>query len=225
MKETKQKKEGAWMTPNDIVLKMINFIDDDFYKTNVLEPTAGEGAIVLEILNKKLNIGMTPQEAINTTFANEFDEGRYNTMVKNINDWCIEHGCNIEINNIRLGDAVNIDFDDWIGNEQGYNVITNLPFGSWENSNLPKQIINNLSNHHAVYLTKWSTGCCKKYVPHVKKFENVVFPGIAYDTLLWEYDTAYTEGDIWIYWPIPKFPKHKLKKEYTKAGQTDEEIL
>lgn len=58
MKETKQKLDGAWMTPNDIVLKMINFIEDDFYKTNVLEPTAGEGAIVLEILNKKLTIGM-----------------------------------------------------------------------------------------------------------------------------------------------------------------------
>lgn len=91
MIELKRKKEGAWMTPNDIVLKMINFIEDDFYKTNVLEPTAGEGAIVIEILNKKLSIGMTPQEAINTTYANEFDEGRYNTLLNNINQWCIEH--------------------------------------------------------------------------------------------------------------------------------------
>jgi hypothetical protein len=54
-------------------------------------------------------------------------------------------------------------------------------------------------------------------VPHVKKFENVVFPGIVYDTLLWEYDPEYTEGDIWIYWPLPKLPKHKLKKNWKEV--------
>lgn len=218
-KETIQKEMGQWMTPDDIVTKMLDFAPQEWFSNNILEPTAGDGQIVIQILNRKIEYGMTPQEAIDTTFMNELDNNYYNKLVERISNWCSEHNCSINENNIKNEDARYIDYNSWIGD---FNIISNLPFSSWANSRLTNQIINSLSDHHSVYLTKWSTGCYKKYVPHVKKFENIVFPGILFDTLLWEYDPEYTEGDIWIYWPTPKFPKHKLKKEYTKAGQTDE---
>lgn len=208
MKESEQKKEGAWMTPEEIVIKMINFGDLN-YKKNIFEPTAGDGAIVMKILEKKIELGMTPQDAINTTYGNELNKERYDILVTRVKEFCKNHNCQYPEKNFSNDDILKkeIDFDN-------YEIITNLPFGSWSNSNLPRQIINKFIDIKAVYLTKWTTGCNKKYVPHVKKFENVVFPGIVYDTLLWEYDPEYTEGDIWIYWPLPKLPKHKLRKDW-----------
>lgn len=211
MKETEQKKKGQWMTPDDIAKHMIDFAPQEWYKDNILEPTAGNGQLVIQILNRKVELGMTPQEAIDTTYMNEFDEPVFNELVNRVVDWCKEHNCEANRDRIFNQDARTLSLGDI-----DYKVITNLPFGSWANSSLPRQIINNL-NKPAVYLTKWSTGCYKKYVPHVKKFENVVFPGIVYDTLLWEYDPEYTEGDIWIYWPLPKLPKHKLKKNWKEV--------
>lgn len=209
MKETEQKKMGQWMTPEDIVNKMLDFAPVIWYAGNILEPTAGNGNIVIGILNKKVELGMTPQQAVDTTYMNEFDKDLYDKMVQRVIMWCDEHNVNIGLlhNHIFNEDArtlkLNVD----------YKVITNLPFGSWTNSSLPRQIINNLQKP-AVYLTKWSTGCNQKYCKSVLKFENVVFPGIVYDCLLWLYDpnVVYEEPQVWIYWPIPRFPKHKLKK-------------
>ena len=208
MKETEQKKMGQWMTPEDIVNKMLDFAPVKWYAGNILEPTAGNGNIVIGILNKKVELGMTPQQAIDTTYANEFDEEKYKELICRVFDWCYNNNAELKIDHITMQDARTLD----MGNIE-YNIITNLPFGSWSNSSLPRQIINNLRKP-AVYLTKWSTGCNQKYCRSVLKFENVVFPGIVYDCLLWLYDpnVVYEEPQVWIYWPIPRFPKHKLKK-------------
>lgn len=208
MKETEQKKMGQWMTPEDIVNKMLEFAPVKWYAGNILEPTAGNGNIVIGILNKKVELGMTPQQAIDTTYANEFDEEKYKELISRVLDWCSNNNAELKIDHITMQDARTLD----MGNIE-YNIITNLPFGSWNNSSLPRQIINNLRKP-AVYLTKWSTGCNQKYCRSVLKFENVVFPGIVYDCLLWLYDpnVVYEEPQVWIYWPIPRFPKHKLKK-------------
>lgn len=208
MKETEQKKMGQWMTPEDIVNKMLDFAPVKWYAGNILEPTAGNGNIVIGILNKKVELGMTPQQAIDTTYANEFDEEKYKELISRVLEWCSNNNAELKIDHITMQDARTLD----MGNIE-YNIITNLPFGSWNNSSLPRQIINNLRKP-AVYLTKWSTGCNQKYCRSVLKFENVVFPGIVYDCLLWLYDpnVVYEEPQVWIYWPIPRFPKHKLKK-------------
>ena len=208
MKESINKKEGAWMTPAEIVDKMINFGDLDYTK-NILEPTAGNGNIVMKVIDKKISIGMTPQQAIDSTYGNELNKERYDDMIKRLKEFCINNNCNFPESNFTNEDILKKEIDI-----ENYEIITNLPFGSWSNSNLPRQIINKFTDTKAIYLTKWSTGCNKKYVQHVKKFENIVFPGIVYDTLLWEYDPEYTEGDIWIYWPLPKLPKHKLRKDW-----------
>ena len=209
--ESEQKKKGQYFTPDDIVYKMLDFTDLN-WKGNIYEPTAGDGNIVMNIIYKKCFIGMPVQEAIDTTYANEFDTEVYDQLVKRLKGYCERN--NVEF---RPDHITNEDARKFKPACDKYEIITNLPFGSWTDSNLPKAIINNYADIRAVYLTKWSTGCYKKYVPHVKKFENVVFPGIIYDTLLWEYDPEYTEGDIWIYWPLPKLSKHKLKKNWKEV--------
>lgn len=209
MKETKQKTDGAYMTPENIVKEMIDFTPEEWFKGNIMEPTAGDGNIVIAILNKKVELGMTPFEAINTTYANELDTERYSIMLDRVKTWCEEHNVipNIEHFTNIDAKALKCAID--------YKVITNLPFGSWANSSLPRQIINNM-NKPAVYLTKWSTGCNQKYCKSVIKFKNIEFPGIVYDCLLWQYDpnVVFDEPQVWLYWPIPRFPKHKLKKKY-----------
>ena len=195
MKETEQKKMGQWMTPEDIVNKMLDFAPVKWYAGNILEPTAGNGNIVIGILNKKVELGMTPQQAVDTTYANEFDEEKYKELVDRVYDWCSNNKAELKIDHITMQDARTLDMRNI-----DYNIITNLPFGSWSNSSLPRQIINNLKKP-AVYLTKWSTGCNQKYCKSVLKFENVVFPGIVYDCLLWLYDPKVIndEPQVWIY--------------------------
>ena len=209
MKETEQKIKCQWMTPEDIVDKMIKFTPEEWFKGNILEPTAGNGNIVKAILNKKVQLGMTPQEAIETTYMNEFDPSMYDELIHRVEMWCEYAGANVNYEHITNLDARELKLD------VDYKVITNLPFGSWGNSSLPRQIISNL-NKPGVYLTKWSTGCNQKYCKSVIKFENVVFPGIVYDCLLWQYDpnVVFDQPQVWLYWPIPRFPKHKLKKKY-----------
>ena len=163
----------------------------------------------MKVIEKKISIGMTPQQAIDSTYGNELNKERYDDMVRRLKEFCIVNNCNFPESNFTNEDILKKEIDI-----ENYEIITNLPFGCWANSNLPRQIINKFIDRKAIYLTKWSTGCNKKYVQHVKKFENVVFPGIVYDTLLWEYDPEYTEGDIWIYYPLPKLPKHKLRKNW-----------
>lgn len=163
MKESIKKKEGAWMTPAEIVDKMINFGDLDYTK-NILEPTAGDGNIVMKVIEKKISLGMTPQQAIDSTYGNELNKERYDEMIKRLKEFCIVNNCDFPEKNFSNEDILKKEIDI-----ENYEVITNLPFGSWTNSNLPRQIINKFIDTKAIYLTKWSTGCYKKYVQHVKK--------------------------------------------------------
>lgn len=207
MNETQQKIDGAYMTPSYIVKKMIEFTPEEWFKGNILEPTAGDGNIVLAILDKKVELGMTANEAINTTFANEYDEERFEKLCCRVFEWCKQHDVPTEMT---CGMLFNLDVRE-LELPFDYKVLTNLPFGCWSCSNLPKQIITHL-NKPGVYLTKWSTGCNTKFCKSVIKFENIEFPGIVYDCLLWQYDpnVKFDEPQVWIYYPIPMFPKHKL---------------
>lgn len=163
MEESKIKKEGAYMTPAEIVDKMINFGDLDYTK-NILEPTAGDGNIVMKVIEKKISLGMTPQQAIDSTYGNELFKERYDDMIKRLKEFCINNNCNFPESNFTNEDILKKEI-----NIENYEIITNLPFGCWTNSNLPRQIINKFIDTKAIYLTKWSTGCNKKYVQHVKK--------------------------------------------------------
>lgn len=74
MKETIQKIRGQWFTPDNIADEMVKMTPTDWWSKGILEPTCGNGNLVIRILDEKVKYGLTPQEALNTTWANEIDE-------------------------------------------------------------------------------------------------------------------------------------------------------
>lgn len=60
---------GEVFTPDNIVQEMISLISDIEWDKTVLEPTCGTGNFIVCIIDKKLEIGMTPLDALNTTWG------------------------------------------------------------------------------------------------------------------------------------------------------------
>ena len=76
MKLTKSKERvsefGEVFTPEHIVLDMIKLIPDNNWCDKsfiVLEPTCGNGNFVVEVIQKKIDSGLTLYDALNTTFG------------------------------------------------------------------------------------------------------------------------------------------------------------
>jgi hypothetical protein len=76
MKLTKSKERvsefGEVFTPENIVFDMIKLIPDDKWKDPsfiVLEPTCGNGNFVVEVIQKKIDSGLSVYNALNTTFG------------------------------------------------------------------------------------------------------------------------------------------------------------
>lgn len=69
-KESEQKKKGQWFTPDTVADEMVNMTPDEWWSKGMLEPTCGNGNLVIRILNEKLNHGLTVEQALSTTFAN-----------------------------------------------------------------------------------------------------------------------------------------------------------
>lgn len=76
---------------------------------------------------------MTPQEAIDTTYANEFDTPVYEALTDRMKTYCAGHNVNY-----REGNITNQDARMCKPACDKYEIITNLPFGSWTKSSLPK---------------------------------------------------------------------------------------
>ena len=63
---------GEVFTPEHIVKNMIALIPDDKWKDSsciVLEPTCGNGNFIVEIIQKKIDSGLSTYNALNTTFG------------------------------------------------------------------------------------------------------------------------------------------------------------
>lgn len=68
------KKFGEVYTPDWMVQKMCNMLEDENggaerWRGTVLEPACGTGNFLMEILKRKLSIGMTETEAAETLFG------------------------------------------------------------------------------------------------------------------------------------------------------------
>lgn len=124
--ESEQKKKGQYFTPDDIVDRMINFTDLN-WKRNIYEPTAGDGNIVMKILDKKVSEGLTPQEAIDTTYANEFDTAVYDQLTARVKAYCDLNNINYRPENMTNQDARTCK----PASDGKYEIITNPPYGSW----------------------------------------------------------------------------------------------
>lgn len=188
MKETIKKILGQWFTPENVADEMVNMTPDTWWTKGILEPTCGNGNLVIRILDEKVKHGLTPEEALNTTWANEFDEKYAIECSERVRAWAEDKGIHTQWTCMNE-DAVTYDFSQ-IPYEY---VWTNLPFGSWKNSKLPNNITKNVVKSEGILITKPTT-----YKKFVKDYKIVDFQGISYKVQISHYDVKCTESKSWM---------------------------
>lgn len=188
MKETEQKIKGQWFTPENVADEMVNMTPDKWWTKGILEPTCGNGNLVIRILDEKVKHGLTPEEALNTTWANEFDEKYAIECSERVREWAEDKGIRTQWT-CMIEDAQTYDFSQ-IPYEY---VWTNLPFGSWIKSQLPNIITKNVVKSEGILITKPTT-----YKKFVKEYKIVDFPGIRYKVQISYYDLKCTESKSWM---------------------------
>lgn len=188
MKESKQKILGQWFTPENVADEMVNMTPDTWWTKGILEPTCGNGNLVIRILDEKVKHGLTPEEALNTTWANEIDEKYAIECSERVREWAEDKGIHTQWTCMNE-DAMSYDFSQ-IPYEY---VLTNLPFGSWKYSKLPNKITKNVVKSEGILITKPTT-----YKKFVKEYKIVDFPGIFYKVQISHYDLKCTESKSWM---------------------------
>nr|DAW67896.1 MAG TPA: N-6 DNA Methylase [Caudoviricetes sp.] len=94
------------------------------------------GRLVIAILNEKVKrLNISKEEALSQVYANELISEDANLVTQNVKDW-LGHDTDWKC---YCQDAVT-----WKPDFEYDYVLTNLPFGSWRHSTLPRQIVRNL---------------------------------------------------------------------------------
>lgn len=190
MKETIQKIRGQWFTPDNIADEMVKMTPTDWWSKGILEPTCGNGNLVIRILDEKVKYGLTPQEALNTTFANEIDEKYAIECSERVREWAEDKGITTHWT------CMNEDAQSYDFSQIPYEYVwTNLPFGSYGGSmyKLPNRISNNAVKSEGILITKTTT--FKKFV---KDYKIIDFPGIAFKCQISHYDLHCSESKFWM---------------------------
>lgn len=74
-KKTRQKK-GAFFTPPELIRRMLDKLDDkNLIGKTVLDPTCGDGNILIYVLNEKVVQGESVNDAVKEIYGIELDEG------------------------------------------------------------------------------------------------------------------------------------------------------
>lgn len=191
MKETIQKIRGQWFTPDNITDEMVKMTPNDWWSKGILEPTCGNGNLVIRILDEKVKYGLTPQEALNTTFANEIDEKYAIECTERVREWAEDKGI------ITYWTCMNEDAQTYNFSQIPYEYVwTNLPFGSFDgnlNQFLPNRITKNVVKSEGIIITKPTT-----YNKFVKEYKIVDFPAITVKCQISHYDLNCAESKSWL---------------------------
>lgn len=187
-KESERKQKGQYFTPDTVADEMVNMTPDEWWSAGILEPTCGNGNLVIRILNEKLIHGLTAEQALSTTFANEIDKKYADECTERVRQWAIEHNVDTQWKCMNE-DAKTYDFS-----QITYDYVwTNLPFGSWISAQLPKQIAKNVVKSEAILISKATA--FKKFI---KEYKIVDFPGIIYKCQISHYDLNCKDSKSWL---------------------------
>lgn len=128
---------------------------------------------------------MNPSQALATTCANEIDPEDADLVTSRVREWYgqdTDWHCYAE-------DAVK-----WHPDFSYDYVWTNIPFGSWSHSNLPRQIVRNIVKSEAILISKINT-----FKKHIRDSIFMEFPGICYWVAISHYDANYTgHSKFWL---------------------------
>lgn len=182
--ESEQKVKGQFYTPYNLVKELIDFCPEYYWKGIILEPTAGDGNIVIGVLNKKLEY-MDVVSALHTTIANELDAVEAQKCTERVREWALEH--NVETQWKCLNeDAITYKF-------QNYDyVVGNLPFGNNGNHALPSKIFNNVCKKEACLIHKVMN--LNTHYKQLVDYQIKEFPGIVYKVMIGKYNLNYNKG-------------------------------
>lgn len=187
-KESERKQKGQYFTPDTVADEMVNMTPDEWWAAGILEPTCGNGNLVIRILNEKLNHGLTAEQALSTTFANELDKKYADECTERVRQWAREHNVDT-LWTCMNEDAIKYDFS-----QIHYDYVwTNLPFGSWIYYQLPKQIAKNVVKSEAILISKATA--FKKFI---KEYKIVDFPGICWKCQISHYDLNCKDSKSWL---------------------------
>ena len=188
-KETKQKLLGAWYTPDNLIKEMLDMVPVEWWTNGVfLEPTAGNGNIVIALLNKLIEYGIDPQIAITRVIANEIEPNEAQKCTDRVNEWCKQHKLNTNWK------CLNEDARTYKFNLYDY-VVTNLPFGSNGNSHITNIILKNvITDKKGVIMTK-----NQLRIKHCVKYNDYKFPNITHKVKvsLIDCDCNNTDNEVW----------------------------
>ena len=119
----RRKQTGEDFTPRALVDMMLDKLPpEEFGKiSNFLDPCAGNGNIIIPIIERKLAAGLSYIEALETTWALELMQDNVDEMKERIRMLIAERCPEADIDkvneiinfNIACGDAFKWDFDNW----------------------------------------------------------------------------------------------------------------
>ena len=124
-RDSRKKKTGEFFTPPDLINRMLDKAGEEAWTENkiFLDPTAGNGNMVLEILKRKIEVyHHDPLTALSTIFAVELMPDNVKEMRNRIAKYMLpllQFKCEIELlvriinHNIVCSDFFNWDFDKW----------------------------------------------------------------------------------------------------------------
>lgn len=169
-----QYKKGQFFTPANLAAKMIAAVPDDLWGKRVLEPTCGDGNLVIALLDKMVELGIRPDVAVSLVQANELDAEVAKECEERVKRWMVDHGCKTDSFTVTTFDAAKYKFEnyDW--------VFTNPPYGKYSGAPVMKQIVKNVcTDKPSVLLVKRMLK-----LDNVISIEEVEFPGICVRTVI-----------------------------------------
>ena len=116
------KKFGEVFTPQELVLQILDKLPDASWEPDktFLEPSCGTGNFIVEILQRKIDNGAKPLQALSTIYGIDIMKDNVNECHKKILQICIDNGLkekdlaeanNIIKRNIIVGNALKLDID------------------------------------------------------------------------------------------------------------------
>ena len=110
------KEKGEVFTPPELVNEMLDRLPPEMWQPdkNFLDPACGNGAMVLEVVRRKIELGHCPMQALSTTYGIDIMEDNVEEAKQRLID--LTEDCDeawlIVNKNIKCADALLVDWEE-----------------------------------------------------------------------------------------------------------------
>ncbi len=128
--ETDRKSRGAWYTPEAVVRGLVTLaLPDTADVQTVADPTCGGGAFLLAVLDRLVDSGLTPEEALGRVSGMDIDADAVLVTKLSVQIWALRNDVELSLSDISIevGDALLGFPEHWVGPMV---IVGNPPFAS-----------------------------------------------------------------------------------------------